>query len=170
MQTVANAVQLLGAVVTFLGLSHAYTRSKYGTGLWTWIKTKLRRRGPDQVISATGIASGEGFGFAGVAIGYAPFALDTALPVEGQLEQLAKHVRELRAMFGPIERDVRRLDSVVNDTRAYADSAAAQALTDAKAHQERAEAGQTEAAVLDLRVAISGTLIMVVGYVLAFFA
>lgn len=170
MQSVANAVQLAGAAVTFLGLWHAYTRSRYGVGLWPWIVSKLRRRGPDQTIHATGIASGEAFGFGSAASGEAPFTLNPAQPVDAQLAQLVDYVRQLRSLFAQIEQDIHRMDRAIDSTRAYAESAAEHALTEAKTHYLRVEEEQVEADVLDLRIAIVGLAISLVGTVLAFWA
>jgi len=172
MQVLSNVVQLIGAIVTWVGLWHAYTRARYGLGLLPWIVSKLRRRGPDQTIAATGIASAEAFGFGTLsADAYAPFALDMTKSVEDQLAQLATYVRELRALFPQIGQEIIRLDRDIADARQHAETIASQALSDAKGHvhkllQDR-DAEQTQAEVLDLRIAIWGLAITVMGVLLA---
>jgi hypothetical protein len=168
-------VQLFGAVVTLVGLAHAYTRARFGLGLWQWIWSKLRRRGPHQTIAPTGIPSAATFGFGSLsADGYAPFALDTTKPIDDQLAQLATYVRELRALFSPIGQQIVRLDRDIADVRQHAETVAAQALTDAKSDADKRlediDAEQTRAEVLDLRIAIVGLGITVVGLALALWA
>jgi hypothetical protein len=129
MQVLSNVVQLIGAIVTWLGLWHAYTRAKYGLGLWPWIKSKLRRRGPDQTITSIGIPGGEAFGHTTISgDGYVSFTLDTTKPVEDQLGQLAIHMHKLDAMFPSIRQDLIRLDRAMADARQHAETVASQAL------------------------------------------
>lgn len=165
MQAVANVVQLIGALVTFVGLAHAYTRSAYGMGLGRWIMSKLRRS--DVQLTGEGLLVGMGgTGTASVDV-YAPFSLDTGQPVEDQLAHLAEYVRELRAMFPLIGQQFIQLQRDVADARAHAESVAGQALADAKKHLDDFKADQTRTDVLDLRVAIFGLFISFVGTALA---
>jgi hypothetical protein len=135
--------------VTLVGLAHAYTRARFGLGLWPWllskglelwqwILSKLRGRGPDQTISGIGIPSGEAFGhFTISGDGYVSFTLDTTKSVEDQLDQLATHVRKLDAIFPPIRQDIIRLNGAVADARQHAETLVSQALIDATGHTEK---------------------------------
>jgi hypothetical protein len=165
MQVAANVVQLIGAVVTFLGLWYAYTRSAHDTTPWAWLWSTVRRSKPRV---HTGAAQPSFYSFGTIsAEGYAPFTLDTALPIE---DQLADYAHRLRALFSPVFNDIARLDRDIKSAREHAASVASQALTDANQHLEEFKAGQTRAEVLDLRVAIWGLAITAVGLVLAFWA
>jgi hypothetical protein len=94
--------------------------------------------------------------------------------VLAQLGQLATHVRELPALFPLIGQQIVRLDRDIADVRQHAETMAAQALADAKSHADKRlediDAEQTRAEVLDLRIAIVGLGITVVGLALALWA
>jgi hypothetical protein len=168
MQFAANVVQLVGAVVTLLGLWYAYTRSAHDGSPWVWLWSKVRRSNPRV---QTGAAQPSLYSFGTLsAEGYAPFTLDTAQPIEDQLTQLADYARSLRSLFSPVFQDIARLDRDIKAAHEHAASVASQALTDATQHLEEFKADQTRAEVLDLRVAIWGLAITAAGLVLAFWA
>lgn len=167
MQDAANILQLVGALVTFLGLWHAYTRSKYGLGLLPWLASKFRHRTVEMSGSTVVEATGEG---TAIVDAYPGFVLDTTLPIEGQLAQLADYVRELRLLFPSIGQKFSQVDRDIADARAHAESVAAQALGEMRREHQQIAADQDRTTVLDLRIAIVGLAISFVGTVLAFWA
>jgi hypothetical protein len=130
--------------------------------------------GPDRWQFHTGQVERTDDGPSGPASPLPRQALDTTKPVDDQLAQLATYVRELRALFSPIGQQIVHLDRDIADVRQHAETEAAQALTDAKSHADKRlkdiDAEQTRAEVLDLRIAIVGLGITVVGLALALWA
>jgi len=65
------------------------------------------------------------------------FRLDRTRSTQLQLAQLETYVRELRAMFTPLNFDINRLDRAVAQAKAHASGAASQALVDTRAEIKR---------------------------------
>lgn len=175
MREFANAVQLIGALVTMLGLSHAYTRAKYGLGLWRWTLSKLRRRGPDQTVTMNGIPSAEAFGqFTISNRADASFELDRTQAVEQQLFQLEIHMRNLYKLYPELSRGISELKTAIDCLPDYVQAQVSMATADTKRHVDKRlhdwDAEQTQAEVLDLRIAILGLAITVLGQILGFLA
>lgn len=167
--------QLVGAVVTMFGLGHAATRTRYGMGLASWFWSKVRRRGPDQTITTTGIPSAEAVGgFTMSSEARATFALDTSQPMEDQLAQLETQIQNLYALYPAMRQEMTRLNNAITDTQQHAETLASKALNDAKEHTEetlqKRDTKQTREVVLDLNIAIAGLFITVIGQVLAYWS
>ena len=122
-----------------------------------------------QTPPGTGTAQGT-YGWTATVGGYAPFRLDATLPVPEQLALLENYVRELRGMFDPVNTKIAGLDRAIKQTKAHADTVAAQALAEAKAEIERFRDRLDELQAVDLRWAVRGVLITGVGVFLGFWA
>ena len=160
MKYVAITFELVGTVVAAFGLWHAYSRTRYGIGIW-----KRLTRG--WLIWPKAGTTGGTYDWRTTAKGYAPFALDNKLRVEEQVVQLADYVRELKSEITGLGRECER-------DRIQALAAVSQALADAK-HHTRAEVESLRsrfdaAQVVDLRWASGGLFITAIGPVLSYFS
>jgi hypothetical protein len=163
----ANTVELIGALVTAYGLLFAYGRAR---GLPNRIRAwwaKIRGERQRVVIAPAPFGAGAEMGIPDVHVG---FHLDAELSTPEQLAQLESYVRELRTMFGPVNSDIARLDRAIDQTRDHADTAAAQALTDAKTEITRFGDRLDELQAVDLRIAALGVVISAVGILLGYWA
>lgn len=98
------------------------------------------------------------------------FTLDENATTDEKFAQIQGYVREPRAMFGPINAAIKRIDDAIEQAKQHADAVAAQALTDAKAEVKRLAAQLNEVQAVDLRIAALGAFIMADGYVLGYFS
>jgi hypothetical protein len=98
------------------------------------------------------------------------FTLKEDATPEAKLTQLETYVRELRTLFSPVYADIQRLDKAIEQAEKHADTAAEQALIDAKAELQRSDKQRQELHAVDLHIAAAGALIMAAGYALSFFS
>lgn len=166
MHWLSGTVQLVGTIVTGVGLLYAYGRA---TGLAGRLRGWWRRL-LHKPINVTINAPIMGVEVSMSADAHIPFTLDENATTDEKFAQIQKHVRELRAMFAPINTAINRIDKAIDEAKKHADTAAAQALTEAKAEVERFGARLNEVQAVDLRVAAVGAFVMAVGYVLSYFS
>ncbi|OBH12087.1 hypothetical protein A5695_17820 [Mycobacterium sp. E1747] len=98
------------------------------------------------------------------------FTLDENATTDEKLAQVQGYLRELRAMFGPINAAINRIDKAIEEAKKHANTVAAQALADAKAEVQRFGARLNELQAVDLRYAAGGAFVMGVGYALSYFS
>lgn len=159
MKYVAITVELVGTAIAAIGLWNAYSRVRYGIGLWQRLKRGWL------IWPKAGTAEGTyGWRTTG-AKGYAPFALDNTLQVEDQVTQLADYVRKLK-------NEIATLDRQVEQVRTQTSAAVSQALADAKDDtrvQIQSFGSHSDAAqILDLRWASFGLAITAIGILLSY--
>ncbi|ORA07758.1 hypothetical protein [Mycobacterium arosiense] len=166
MHWLSMTVQLVGTVVTGIGLLYAYGRA-------TRLRAQLRgwwdrvRRKP---INATVNATLPGMQMSMYGDVHMPFALDENATTEEKFAQIQGYVRELRAMFGPINAAIARLEKEIEQAKEHADAVAARALTDAKNELQRFDTRLNEVQAVDLRIAAVGAFITAAGCVLSYFS
>ncbi|WP_236723391.1 hypothetical protein, partial [Mycobacterium avium] len=150
--------------VTGVGLLYAYGRA-------TGVAARLRgwwRRLLHKSINASIDASLMGAGVSMSGDVHIAFTLDENATTDEKFAQIQSYVRELRAMFGPINAAINRIDKAIEEAKKHADTVAAQALTDAKAEVQRLGARLNEVQAVDLRIAAAGAFIMAAGYLLSY--
>lgn len=165
----ARAVELVGALVTAIGLSYAYGRAKYGerflVEFWDAVVDRMMRRPRaatvhvSAAIGATGTFSADA---------YAVFQLDKTAPTEAQLNQLADFCRSTQTELAKVRQQLAQHDRDISGARTHATEVAAQAHADAVAHLNGFESRLNNASSLDLRWAILGLLINSFGVALGF--
>jgi hypothetical protein len=181
----ATTLQLVGAVVALVGFSSAYVRAKYGeklrTWLWLlvvriarWIKQMWQKyfgNPPTQHIHPMGIASGEAVGLPMVVtVEPAPLELDTSLPLPEQVDLIAKYAKAIADHIPRLNTEVQRLDGRIDTEGAgateFTESSIAELRREVHALEQRIDWSQ----VLDLRWAIVGLGITVLGVFLGYWA
>jgi hypothetical protein len=173
----ATIIQLVGAVVTFGGLWTAWLRARHGVTiaglamqLWDWILKQFAKLfgWPRPMVVQPGGAHLKLYAET-TAGGFVTFNVISSMSTEENLERLAQFVNNLSGKTIPqIERHIVNLRSDINKTRTHASDLASQTV----AHfQERIDSLQQELdnkQVLDLRWAIYGLLITVIGIALSY--
>lgn len=166
MHWLSTTVQLLGTIVTCYGLFYAYGRARR-------LPARLRewwdhvRHGPHNATVATATM---GVRASMSADAHIAFTLDENATADEKFAQVQKYLQELRALFGPINAAINRIDKEIKQAKEHADTVAAQALTDAKAELQRFDARLNQVQSVDLRIAAGGAFVMAVGYVLSYFS
>jgi hypothetical protein len=173
-------LQIVGSAVTFLGFSSAYVRAAYGRTLPDqvvfWAKgfgarlarllARLRHRGINHVVHAALdvalVTDSAHFKLTSA------FALDTGIRLGKQVEQLVEFVNRVAAQVSAVRDEIQRLDSRIDQTSADAAQATADTLAHLKGQIDELSARLDRAQVLDLRWAILGLFIMVVGIALSY--
>jgi hypothetical protein len=97
------------------------------------------------------------------------FKLDENATTDEKRAHLESYVREPCIMFGPVNSAIARLDKAIAQAKDHANTASAQALTDAKVELKSLDDRLNELQAVDLRVAAAGAFIMAAGYVLNYF-
>jgi hypothetical protein len=167
MHYLSTAVRLLGTLVTGYGLFYAYGRAtRLPARLREWWD-RVRHSPRNITIHAAPMHISLVAGAPDVHIG---FTLDADATTDEKLAQVQGYVRELRAMFGPINAAINRIDNAIEEARRHADTAAAQALTDARVELQRFRERLNELQAVDLRIAAVGAFIMAAGYALSYFS
>jgi hypothetical protein len=194
MHYVAAAVQLVGTIVTGLGLVNAQLRVTSGVGLGTrlkgmgtrlkgigtrlskWLAGLLRKPGRDAVIRPTGIPSGEAFGTYAVtaeAAGEADFHLRDDLTPDEKFAALADRARGLESILRKTNNDITVLRIEMSEVSTTASQETEQAIDDMRSYvhtlHEQVDYAHKLIQKLDLKWAIYGLAITALGMVLSFF-
>jgi hypothetical protein len=96
--------------------------------------------------------------------------LDRALPIDGQLEQLAVAIRNLESWFVPIRHDLHDLRREIESVRTMAQSSAAIALANIEDKVKKLTVELNANQTLDVRWAIVGLFISALGTGLQYLA
>lgn len=167
----ARAVELVGALVTAVGLSYAYGRARHGerflAEFWRAAVDRIMRRPRAATVHVSGAIGATGTFSADA---YAVFQLDRTAPREDQLDQLADFCRSTQTELATVRQQLTQHDRDISGARAHATEAAAQAHADAVAHLNGFESRLNSTASLDLRWAILGLIINSCGVALGFWA
>jgi hypothetical protein len=110
----STTVELVGTLVTSFGLFYAYGRA---TGLPARLRELWNRirHGPRNItVDAAPMAISVGMGTADVVIA---FTLDDKATDDEKFAAIQAYVRELRAMFGPVNAEIARLDKAGSAAR-----------------------------------------------------
>jgi hypothetical protein len=163
----STAVQLVGTLVTGYGLLYAYgraTRLPARLREW-WDRVRHRRR--DATVNVPAMLSTAAMLDADA---HRPFTLDEDATPDEKFAETQKYVRELRNMFAPVNFAIDRIDKAIEQARKHADTAAAQALTDARVELQRLRDELNQLQAVDLRIAAAGAFVMALGYALSYFS
>lgn len=163
---VSTTVQLVGTLVTGYGLFYAYGRA---TGLAARLRewwANVRHKPRNIIIDAAPLLISVSLSAADVHVG---FKLDENATIDEKFAHLEGYVRELRGMFGSVNAAIERLDKAIEQAKKHADTAAAQALTDAKVELQGFSDRINKLQAVDLSIAAVGAFIMAGGYALSYF-
>ena len=167
MHWLSTTVQLVGTLVTAYGLFYAYgraTRMPARLRQW-WDRVRHKRR--DAHVQVPAMLSSTGTLDADVRT---DFKLGENATTDEKLAQLETNVRQLRAMFTPINFAIERLDKAIQKAKEYANTAADEALAKAKTELQQFRDELKALQAVDLSIAGSGALIMALGYALSYFS
>ncbi|KAA0078801.1 hypothetical protein CIW52_29950 [Mycolicibacterium sp. P9-64] len=178
----ANTLQVIGSAVTAAGLFGAYVRSKHQESLpeyarwrWTqfsaWVNERWARllRRPRNVTVHAGAATAGVYGWAPtVVIGHAPFTLDKTKSFEERLAQVAERVNQLTAKQPVIDRRIHALERDVTRIMSDLSAVRSEALAHIQSQINDLDKRLNMTQVLDLRWAIIGLLITVLGIALSY--
>lgn len=173
----ATIVQFVGTTITFGGLFTAYLRAKYGltvkalvARVWAFVRRQCAKlfRIPQHVIPKSGIAQGVTFGFSAVAVGRVGHIVDTSLSLQDQVSQLAEFVNRRSDELGRSERRLDEVHRAVGQARENASALAANALAHIEVEITQLRRDLDRVQVLDLRWAIAGLAISLVGIMLGY--
>jgi hypothetical protein len=163
---VSTTVQWVGGLVTGYGLLYAYGRAtRLPTRLREWL-ARIRHKPRNLTMDVAPAFIGVGTLGADV---YELFTLDQNATADAKFAELERYVRELRAMFGPVNRAIQQLDKAIEQAKKHAEAVAAQALNDAKVELGRLDEKLKDLQAVDLSIAAAGAFIMAAGYVLSYF-
>jgi hypothetical protein len=178
----ATTLQLVGGAVAFLGFSSAYVRARYGLTLrawiWQWVSgfgrwakrmwDKLRRKRRSISINVPSIVITAQMGTPHIKMYPGALALDETLPLEQQIAQIAEYANKLQAEVPKLLDEVHRLDGRIDQAQAGASDLAQETLTHLRDEISELRTHLDWAQVLDLRWAIVGLFITVVGIALSY--
>jgi hypothetical protein len=177
----ATTLQLVGATVAFGGFSNAYVRAAYGESVWrqllVWAKqfrgllrrmwARLVGKSIDVVINAPPAGASAGM-FAPTVTVSGRVLLNPSLPLDEQIAQLVTFVNNLAERLPELAEEIGRLDGRIDKVSADAAKAAADALSHMKSGIDKLTGRIERSQVLDLRWAIAGLFITVVGIALSY--
>ena len=180
--TWATTLQLVGGAVAFLGFSSAYVRARYGLTLrawiWRWVPRfgrwakrmwdKLRRKHRNSSINVAAPVITAQMGAPHITMYPSPLALDETLPLEQRVAQIAEYANRLQAEVPKLMDEVHRLDGRIDQAQAGASDLAQETLTHLRDEISELRTHLDWAQVLDLRWAIVGLFITVVGIALSY--
>lgn len=177
----ATTLQLIGALVTLGGFSSAYVRARYGRTLWEqlrvwarqfrgWLRklwARLRRKRIDVNLYPPSAGATAGMGTPTVTVsGY--LGVDPNAPLKRQVERLVALVNQLSQQLDKLQTEVRRLDQRIDHVVANATKGLEDAIAQIRGEIEQLTARMDRYQVLDLRWAIGGLAITVVGMALGY--
>jgi hypothetical protein len=171
----ATIVQMLGAFVTFAGLGTAWLRAKYNATVTALAKRLLRRVAEklgfprNAVIYPVGINSVAVVG--GAASVFVTMSLDhlKTLSPWDQIEHIARFTNNLAGETIPqLERSIGELRGKITEARTHAGNLAEETAARMQEQIDRLERELSTKQVLDLRWAIGGVLISLVGTALSY--
>lgn len=177
----ATTLQLVGALVTLGGFSSAYVRARYGRKLWEqlrlwarqfdgWLRrmwARLRRKSLNQTIYPSSAGTTEGMGTPTVTVsGY--LGVDPNAPLKRQVERLVALVNQLSDQLDKLQTEVLRLDQRIDHVVSNATKGLEDAIAQIRGEIEQLTARMDRYQVLDLRWAIAGLAITVVGTALSY--
>jgi hypothetical protein len=179
----STTLQLVGAVVAFLGFSGAYVRAECGLTLRAWVWQQLLRfarrvkllwdrlrHKPIIIRVQAGAGATMGAGTPLVATYPSPLVLDQTLPLEQQVAQLADYANKLQQAVPKLKQEIHRLDGRIDEAQAGASELAEKLLAHLRDAIDQLSKRLNEAQVLDLRWAIFGLAITVVGTLMSYWA
>ncbi len=164
----ATIVQLIGAIVTAIGLALAWLRAKYRTnfvGLLKLLREWIRRLicGPGSVDVTTESAAMTMTG--GFAVVYKNYYINKNLTTKENLQKLADLVNEY---IPKVEKDLTALRIEITQVRAHASNLAAETLQHLQDQIAELRRDIDAKQVLDLRWAIVGLVIAAIGIALSY--
>lgn len=177
----ATTLQLVGATVTLGGFSSAYVRARYGRNLrqqlrvWArqfggWLRrvwARLRRKGIDVNVYPSSAGATAGMGTPTVTVsGY--LGVDPNAPLKRQVERLVALVNQLSEQLDKLQTEVLQLDKRIDHVIASATKGLEDAIAQIRGEIEQLTARMDRYQVLDLRWAIAGLAITVIGIALIY--
>jgi hypothetical protein len=167
----SKTFQLVGAIVTALGLQYAFLREKYGhRSIITLIKMFFRGGAASSATAPSADASLGGRVQLSSLDTYQVFNLDKSLSPDGQLEQLAEQLRQHRDLIRQLRSEDFGLQKLIEKAGADASSQAADTLSRVSDELEDFRTQLADRQLVDLRLATAGVTISVIGLTLSYWA
>lgn len=178
----ATTLQLIGGALAVLGFSTAYVRAAYGLTFraWIWQRIlpvgrlierlwiKLLCKSKDVTINVQPAVDTAAMGAPTVEVLPGPLNLDTTLLLEQQVVQIADYASNLQQEFLKLRGEIHRLDGRIDQTHVGISDVAEKTLGRLQDEIEALSKRLDWAQVLDLRWAILGLGITVIGIALGY--